>query len=189
MRYINTYHSPFYHLLSLCLSAKGRAFKLSTETETGLRQVLQDPLRGYSQWSQLVSQILEASAEVSEFSHIALLVQNIEVTPPRPLESLPCARAKNTRDESSSLHKGLCQPPIPSGAFQFRIIHSPVHPIVTDSLLFSFFMWQQVSSFGCNGVVGGGGLRGEMWECLPSLMRNTCDWKSPFTSTRVWFSL
>ncbi|XP_035235597.1 nesprin-3 isoform X1 [Anguilla anguilla] len=59
-------------------SAKGRAFKLSTEMETSLRQVLQDPLRGYSQWSQLVSQILEASAEVSEFSHIAVLVQNIE---------------------------------------------------------------------------------------------------------------
>ncbi|KAJ8411832.1 hypothetical protein AAFF_G00154700 [Aldrovandia affinis] len=59
-------------------SAKGRAFKLSTEIETGLRQVLQDPLRGFNQWSQLVSQILEASTEVSEFSHIAVLVQNIE---------------------------------------------------------------------------------------------------------------
>ncbi|XP_061076252.1 nesprin-3 isoform X1 [Conger conger] len=59
-------------------SVKGRAFKLSTEMETGLRQVLQDPLRGYGQWSQLVSQILEASTEVSEFSHIAVLVQNIE---------------------------------------------------------------------------------------------------------------
>ncbi|XP_036399014.1 nesprin-3-like isoform X2 [Megalops cyprinoides] len=59
-------------------SVKGRAFKLSTETEAGLRQVLQDPLRGYNQWSQLVSQILEASAEVSEFCHIAVLVQNIE---------------------------------------------------------------------------------------------------------------
>ncbi|KAI1895308.1 hypothetical protein AGOR_G00104950 [Albula goreensis] len=57
---------------------KSRAFKLSTEIETGLRQVLQDPLRGFNQWSQLVSQVLEASAEVSEFSHIAMLVQNIE---------------------------------------------------------------------------------------------------------------
>ncbi|XP_048084217.1 nesprin-3 [Alosa alosa] len=59
-------------------SLKGRAFRLSSESETGLRQVLQDPLHGFSQWSQMVSQVLEASAEVSEFSHIALLVQNIE---------------------------------------------------------------------------------------------------------------
>ncbi|KAJ8290269.1 hypothetical protein GJAV_G00010700 [Gymnothorax javanicus] len=59
-------------------SVKGRAFKQSTEMETDLRQVMQDPLRGYAQWSQLVSQVLEASGEVSEFSHIALLVQNIE---------------------------------------------------------------------------------------------------------------
>lgn len=53
--------------------------KLCVESETGLRLVLQDPLHGFSQWSQLVSQVLEASAEVSDFSHIALLVQNIEV--------------------------------------------------------------------------------------------------------------
>uniref|UniRef100_A0A8C7W675 Spectrin repeat containing, nuclear envelope family member 3 n=1 Tax=Oncorhynchus mykiss TaxID=8022 RepID=A0A8C7W675_ONCMY len=59
-------------------SVKCRAMKLCVESETGLRQVLQDPLHGFSQWSQLVSQVLEASAEVSEFSHIALLVQNIE---------------------------------------------------------------------------------------------------------------
>ncbi|CAB1331198.1 unnamed protein product, partial [Coregonus sp. 'balchen'] len=52
--------------------------KLCAESETGLRLVLQDPLHGFSQWSQLVSQVLEASAEVSEFSHIAMLVQNIE---------------------------------------------------------------------------------------------------------------
>uniref|UniRef100_A0A8C8LL30 KASH domain-containing protein n=1 Tax=Oncorhynchus tshawytscha TaxID=74940 RepID=A0A8C8LL30_ONCTS len=59
-------------------SVKCRAMKLCVESETGLRLVLQDPLHGFSQWSQLVSQVLEASAEVSEFSHIALLVQNIE---------------------------------------------------------------------------------------------------------------
>ncbi|XP_062378753.1 nesprin-3 isoform X2 [Sardina pilchardus] len=59
-------------------SLKGRAFRLSSESETGLRQVLQDPLHGFSQWGQMVSQVLEASSEVSEFSHIALLVQNIE---------------------------------------------------------------------------------------------------------------
>ncbi|CAB1335489.1 unnamed protein product [Coregonus sp. 'balchen'] len=55
-----------------------RAMKLCVESELGLRQVLQDPLHGFSQWSQLVSQVLESSAEVSEFSHIAMLVQNIE---------------------------------------------------------------------------------------------------------------
>ncbi|KAK7142587.1 hypothetical protein R3I94_012063 [Phoxinus phoxinus] len=57
---------------------KGRSFRLSSESETRLRQILQDPLHGFSQWSQGVSQVLEASAEVTEFSHIALLVQNIE---------------------------------------------------------------------------------------------------------------
>lgn len=59
-------------------SVKGRSFRLSSESETTLRQILQDPLYGFSQWSQVVSQVLEASAEVTEFSHIALLVQNIE---------------------------------------------------------------------------------------------------------------
>ncbi|XP_066541718.1 nesprin-3 [Hoplias malabaricus] len=59
-------------------SVKGRSSRLSSESETTLRQVLQDPLHGFSQWSQAVSQVLEASAEVTEFSHIALLVQNIE---------------------------------------------------------------------------------------------------------------
>ncbi|CAM4648070.1 unnamed protein product [Leuciscus chuanchicus] len=59
-------------------SVKGRSFRLSSESETSLRQILQDPLYGFSQWSQVVSQVLEASAEVTEFSHIALLVQNIE---------------------------------------------------------------------------------------------------------------
>ncbi|XP_056123130.1 nesprin-3 [Rhinichthys klamathensis goyatoka] len=59
-------------------SVKGRSFRLSSESETTLQQILQDPLYGFSQWSQVVSQVLEASAEVTEFSHIALLVQNIE---------------------------------------------------------------------------------------------------------------
>lgn len=59
-------------------SVKGRSFRLSSESETALRQILQDPLYGFSQWGQLVSQVLEASADVIEFSHIALLVQNIE---------------------------------------------------------------------------------------------------------------
>ncbi|XP_010877051.2 nesprin-3 isoform X2 [Esox lucius] len=59
-------------------SVKCCATKLCGESEMGLRQVLQDPLHGFSQWSQKVSQVLEASADVSEFSHIAMLVQNIE---------------------------------------------------------------------------------------------------------------
>ncbi|XP_052001938.1 nesprin-3-like [Xyrauchen texanus] len=59
-------------------SVKGRSFRLSSESETALRQILQDPLYGFSQWSQTVSQVLEASSDVTEFSHIALLVQNIE---------------------------------------------------------------------------------------------------------------
>uniref|UniRef100_A0A4W5JYV8 Spectrin repeat containing, nuclear envelope family member 3 n=1 Tax=Hucho hucho TaxID=62062 RepID=A0A4W5JYV8_9TELE len=52
--------------------------KLCVESELGLRQVLQDPLHGFSQWNQVVSQVLESSAEVSEFSHVAMLVQNIQ---------------------------------------------------------------------------------------------------------------
>ncbi|KAI7804686.1 nesprin-3 [Triplophysa rosa] len=59
-------------------SVKGRSFRLSSESESTLRQILQDPLLRFSQWSQAVSQVLEASADVTEFSHIALLVQNIE---------------------------------------------------------------------------------------------------------------
>lgn len=53
--------------------------KLCVDSELVLRQVLQDPLHGFSQWSQVVSQVLESSAEVSEFSHVAMLVQNIQV--------------------------------------------------------------------------------------------------------------
>ncbi|XP_056624469.1 nesprin-3 [Triplophysa dalaica] len=60
------------------LSVKGRSFRLSSERESTLRQILQDPLLRFSQWSQAVSQLLEASADVTEFTHIALLVQNIE---------------------------------------------------------------------------------------------------------------
>lgn len=62
-----------------CGSVKGRSFRLSSESESTLRQILQDPLLRFSQWSHAVSQVLEASASVTEFSHIALLVQNIEV--------------------------------------------------------------------------------------------------------------
>uniref|UniRef100_A0A8C2ILK1 Spectrin repeat containing, nuclear envelope family member 3 n=1 Tax=Cyprinus carpio TaxID=7962 RepID=A0A8C2ILK1_CYPCA len=59
-------------------SVKGRSFRLSSESELAVRQILQDPLYGFSQWSQVVSQVMEASAEVTDFSQIALLVQHIE---------------------------------------------------------------------------------------------------------------
>lgn len=59
-------------------SVKCRATRLCSESESGLRNILQDPLLVYAEWSHMVSQVLEASAEVTDFSHIAMLVQNIE---------------------------------------------------------------------------------------------------------------
>ncbi|XP_071773491.2 nesprin-3 [Centroberyx gerrardi] len=59
-------------------SVKCRVTRLCSESETGLRKILQDPLLVFAQWSHTVSQVLEASAEVTDFSHIAMLVQNIE---------------------------------------------------------------------------------------------------------------
>ncbi|KAI3368044.1 hypothetical protein L3Q82_026856 [Scortum barcoo] len=59
-------------------SVKCRATRLCSESESGLRNILQDPLLVYAQWSHMVSQVLEASAEVTDFSHIAMLVQDIE---------------------------------------------------------------------------------------------------------------
>ncbi|CAK6975076.1 nesprin-3 [Scomber scombrus] len=59
-------------------SVKCRATRLCSESESGLRNILQDPLLVYAQWSHMVSQVLEASADVSDFSHIAMMVQNIE---------------------------------------------------------------------------------------------------------------
>uniref|UniRef100_A0A672YUB1 Spectrin repeat containing, nuclear envelope family member 3 n=1 Tax=Sphaeramia orbicularis TaxID=375764 RepID=A0A672YUB1_9TELE len=59
-------------------SVKCRATRLCSESESGLRNILQDPLLVYAQWSHMVSQVLEASAEVTDFSNIAMLVQNIE---------------------------------------------------------------------------------------------------------------
>ena len=52
---------------------------MCSELQSGLRNSLQDPLLVYTQWSHMVSQVLEASAEVTDFSHIAMIVQNIEV--------------------------------------------------------------------------------------------------------------
>ncbi|XP_036406223.1 nesprin-3-like [Megalops cyprinoides] len=57
---------------------KGNAFRLWMEKDTALRQALLDPLRGFSRWSQQVTQILEASEEVSAASNIPQLVQNME---------------------------------------------------------------------------------------------------------------
>ncbi|XP_041827390.1 nesprin-3 isoform X2 [Melanotaenia boesemani] len=59
-------------------SVKCRVNRLCSESEQGLRTVLQDPLMVYNQWIQMVSQVLEASSDVSNFSHIAMLVQKIE---------------------------------------------------------------------------------------------------------------
>ncbi|XP_030580831.1 nesprin-3 isoform X2 [Archocentrus centrarchus] len=59
-------------------SVKCRATRLCSESESGLRNILQDPLLVYAQWRHMVSQVLEASAEVTDFSHVAMLVQNIE---------------------------------------------------------------------------------------------------------------
>ncbi|MCJ8737179.1 hypothetical protein PDJAM_G00021200 [Pangasius djambal] len=59
-------------------SVKGRTFRLCSESETALKQLLQDPLHVFSQWSPLASQMLDTSAEVTDFSHMAVLVQNIE---------------------------------------------------------------------------------------------------------------
>ncbi|KAG8013684.1 Nesprin-3, partial [Nibea albiflora] len=59
-------------------SVKCRASRLCSESESGLRSILQDPLLVYAQWSHMVSQVLEASSDVTDFSHIAMLVQNIE---------------------------------------------------------------------------------------------------------------
>ncbi|XP_047467214.1 nesprin-3 isoform X1 [Mugil cephalus] len=59
-------------------SVKCRATRLCSESESGLRNILQDPLLVYAQWSHKVSHVLEASAEVTDFSHTAMLVQNIE---------------------------------------------------------------------------------------------------------------
>ncbi|KAM9804019.1 nesprin-3 [Neosynchiropus ocellatus] len=59
-------------------SVKCKAAKLCSESESGLRNSLQDPLIVYNQWNQMVSEILEVSAEVNDFCNIAMLVKNIE---------------------------------------------------------------------------------------------------------------
>ncbi|KAM6912174.1 nesprin-3 [Xenentodon cancila] len=59
-------------------SVKGRATRLVSESELGLRSILQDPLLLYAQWSHAVAMAMQASANVSDFSHIALQLQRIE---------------------------------------------------------------------------------------------------------------
>uniref|UniRef100_A0A3Q2ZGV5 Spectrin repeat containing, nuclear envelope family member 3 n=1 Tax=Hippocampus comes TaxID=109280 RepID=A0A3Q2ZGV5_HIPCM len=59
-------------------SVKCKAAKLCSESESGLRNTLRNPLLFFAHWRRMVSQVLEASAEVTDFSHIVLLVQNIE---------------------------------------------------------------------------------------------------------------
>lgn len=53
---------------------------MCSESELGLRSVLQDPLLLYSQWTQAVTMVMQSSADVSDFSHIAALLQKIEVS-------------------------------------------------------------------------------------------------------------
>ncbi|KAM9354470.1 LOW QUALITY PROTEIN: nesprin-3 [Pholidichthys leucotaenia] len=60
-------------------SVKCRVNRLCSESESGLRNILQDPLLFYEQWRLMVSQVLEASAEVTDFSHIAMMVQKMEL--------------------------------------------------------------------------------------------------------------
>ncbi|TSV68152.1 Nesprin-3 [Bagarius yarrelli] len=60
-------------------SVKGRTFRLCSESEAALKQFLQDPLHGFGQWSQAASQALDTSADVHDFSHIAVHVQNVEL--------------------------------------------------------------------------------------------------------------
>ncbi|XP_010767971.1 nesprin-3-like [Notothenia coriiceps] len=60
-------------------SVKSRATRLCSESESGLRNILQDPLLVFAQWSHMVFQVLENSAEVTDFSNNAMMVQNIEL--------------------------------------------------------------------------------------------------------------
>ncbi|XP_061156672.1 nesprin-3 isoform X1 [Syngnathus typhle] len=59
-------------------SVKCKAAKLCSESECGLRKTLEDTLLFFARWRDMVSQVVEASAEVTDLSHIVLLLQNIE---------------------------------------------------------------------------------------------------------------
>ncbi|XP_038163146.1 nesprin-3 isoform X3 [Cyprinodon tularosa] len=59
-------------------SVKCRASRLCSESELELRSILQDPLLNYCHWSNSVSQVMEASNNVSDFSDSATLLRRIE---------------------------------------------------------------------------------------------------------------
>ncbi|XP_054652912.1 nesprin-3 isoform X2 [Dunckerocampus dactyliophorus] len=59
-------------------SVKCKAARLCSESERVLRNALQDPLLSFGQWSHEVSEVLEASAMVTDFSHIVMLLNNME---------------------------------------------------------------------------------------------------------------
>ncbi|MGH0186544.1 UNVERIFIED_CONTAM: hypothetical protein FKN15_022062 [Acipenser sinensis] len=59
-------------------SVKGKAFKLSTETESSLRQIFQDPLRKFVQWRPSALKVLENSSEVTDFALLSMHMQQIE---------------------------------------------------------------------------------------------------------------
>ncbi|XP_057715849.1 nesprin-3 isoform X1 [Corythoichthys intestinalis] len=59
-------------------SVKCKATKLCSDSEACLRNMFQEKLVFFTQWRNTVSQILETSAEVMDFSHIVTLVQNTE---------------------------------------------------------------------------------------------------------------
>ncbi|XP_075883836.1 nesprin-3 [Nelusetta ayraudi] len=59
-------------------SLKCRATKLCCECESELRNVLQDPLLAQAQWSYKVSEVLASSSDVTDFPHVAVMVQTIE---------------------------------------------------------------------------------------------------------------
>lgn len=73
----------------LCSSLKCRATKLSSECESELRNVLQDPLLAQAQWSYKVSEVLASSADVTDFPGVAVMVQTIEVRTFAVLPSVP----------------------------------------------------------------------------------------------------
>ncbi|XP_012709706.2 nesprin-3 isoform X1 [Fundulus heteroclitus] len=59
-------------------SVKCRASRLCSQSEMELRSLLQDPLLNFSQWANSVSQVTEASNNVSDFSHTAMLLHKIQ---------------------------------------------------------------------------------------------------------------
>lgn len=69
----------FYYFFTFCCSVKCRATRLCSESESGVRNILQDPLLVHAQWSYMVSKVLASSADVTDFSHIAMMLQDIEV--------------------------------------------------------------------------------------------------------------